>query len=339
MVTSDERVHSGAAEVPRTHPLLEPRLVARLSGMRLSTRRRVTGKYAGGHRSKRHGSSLEFADYREYVPGDDPRRVDLPAYRRLGKLLVKLTEAEDEAPVRVVVDQSASMRFGTKARRAHELAAALTVLGAGNQDPVRLLLAGKADDPVAVDPGPWMRGRQALAIASSRLANQHLVPIDGEEAGADDGAGAAGGADPAEALVRALHRAHGEGARGPVVLVSDLLFEDFPTVIRALAGPGARGGGATGSGSNGILVHLVGREDLDPDVRGDLRLVDSETGTEVEVAVDDRGLEAYLDARDAWLDAIDEQAGRHGIAVVRTTDDADLDTFLLTDLRAAGIVA
>lgn len=298
-------------------PLLDPALVARLSGLRLSTRRRVAGRYSGGHQSKRFGSSMEFADYREYVAGDDPRRVDLSAFRRLGKLLVKLTEAEDEAPLRIVLDQSPSMAFGTKARRAHEVAAALTVLGAAGQDPVRVLLAGTA----SVEPGPWLRGRNALPIVSRRLQDATLQAVDPEAEVVP--------VDPVGPLIQALHRAHGEGARGPVALISDLLFEGFDEVLRALAG---RGGDT-------ILVHLVGREDLEPAIRGDLRLVDAETGQDVEVAVDDHGLAAYLAARDAWLDEVDAAAGRHGITVVRVVDDQSLDQVLLTDFRAAGVVA
>lgn len=301
--------------------LLEPALIARLSGLRLATRRRVTGRYAGGHRSKRHGSSLEFADYREYVAGDDPRRVDLSAYRRLGKLLVKLTEAEDEAPLRVVLDHSRSMAFGSKGQRARELAAALTVLGTAGADPVRILLAGTARDPLAVDPGPWMRGRSALPIAVNRLLAAVPEPLDPE----DDVAPT----DPTRAIVDALHRAHGEGARGPVLLISDLLFDGFDAVLRALAG---RGGDA-------VLVHLLGREDLEPTLRGDLRLVDVETGLDVEVAIDERGLAAYAAGRDLWLDEVDETAGRHGITVVRVIDDQPLEDVLLTGFRAAGIVA
>ncbi len=315
---------SEGVRAPGRGELLAPDVVARLGGLHLRAQRRVTGRYAGGHRSRRHGSSLEFADFREYVAGDDPRRVDLAAYRRLGRLLVKVMEAEDEAPVRIVLDQSASKRFGAKLRVAQQLAAAITVLAAAGQDPVRVLLAGTAADPAAVDPGPWARGRGALAQVTARL----LAAGAAFDALAEDDEPPAP-ADPAAALVAALHRANGEGSRGPVLLASDLLFVGFDEVLRALAG---RGGDA-------VLLHVVGRDDLEPDARGDLRLVDAETGAEVEVASDVRGLRAHAEARDAWLAEVDAIAGRHGIVVVRVVDDERIEDVVLEGLRSRGVVA
>ena len=155
--------------------LLPPALLARLARFRLANRHRVQGRYAGSHRSRRLGQSLDFADEREYVPGDDPRSVDLNASRRLGRLLVKLYEAEDEAAVRIVLDLSASMGFGRKVLAARQLAAAFAALAAGGQDRVRVLLVGAegqgqvdaggaersehARRP-SIDAGPWFRGRR-----------------------------------------------------------------------------------------------------------------------------------------------------------------------------------
>jgi uncharacterized protein (DUF58 family) len=300
--------------------VLSPRLVGELARFRLTVRRRVAGRFAGAHASKRYGSSLDFADYREYVAGDDPRRVDLAVFQRLGRLLVKLYEAEDEAAVRVVVDLSASMGFGRKATTAREMAAAFVALAANGQDRVRLLLVGgrRGDDPVAVDAGPWLRGPSALPAAELQLlAVDAATPFRQAEApGRPD-------------LVTALRRAHGEGPRGPVVLVSDLLFDGWQDVLRTLA---------SGRG-DALLVHLLGHEDLDPTERGDLRLVDAETGDEVEVAIADDELEAFAVRRDAWLAEVEEVAGRHGIGVARLVDDHRVEDVVLTTLRRLGVVA
>ena len=155
--------------------LLPPELLAQLARFRLANRHRVQGRYAGTHRSRRHGSSLDFADYREYVPGDDPRRVDLPAFQRLGKLLVKLYEAEDEAALRVVIDRSASMGFGNKSLVANQLTAAFTALAGAAQDRVRVLLVGGTDGTTVtpVDAGPWFRGPRAMAAVTDRLATSN----------------------------------------------------------------------------------------------------------------------------------------------------------------------
>ena len=292
--------------------VLSPDAVARLRQFRLATRRRVQGQYAGGHASRRFGSSLDFADYREYVPGDDPRTVDRSAYQRLGKLLVKLFEAEDEAAIRVVVDLSASMSFGRKAASAREAAAAFTAIASNGQDRVRVLLAGRG-----VDAGPWFRGPSALPAVESRLlaAAPDTTIDEGEERDRPD-------------LVTALRRAHGEGPRGPVVLVSDLLFDGWDEVVRVLA---------SGRG-DAVLVHLLGRADLEPEVRGDVRLVDSETGVSVEVGVEQDALDVYAEVRDEWLDDVAETCGRHGVDYARLVDDDSIDEVVLTTLRRLGVV-
>ena len=294
--------------------LLPPALLAQLGQFRLANRHRVQGRYAGAHRSRRLGQSLDFADEREYVPGDDPRSVDLNASRRLGRLLVKLYEAEDEAAVRIVLDLSASMGFGRKVLAARQLTAAFAALAAGGQDRVRVLLVG-ADGQGAVEAGPWFRGPATLAAVTHRLVEAAPPPGDG--------------APPGRAhLVAAVRQAHGEGPRGPVVLVSDLLFPGWQGVVRALA---------AGRG-DAVLVHVLGREDLDPVLRGDLRLVDAETGEAVEVGIADDTLDDHRAARDAWLAEVEATAASHGIGYARHVDDQDVADLLLHDLRGLGVL-
>lgn len=293
--------------------LLPPELLARLARFRLANRHRVQGRFAGVHRSRRLGQSLDFADQREYVPGDDPRALDLNASRRLGRLLVRLYEAEDEASVRVVVDLSASMGFGDKLRIARQVAAAFAALAAGGQDRVRVLLAGA---PGGVDGGPWFRGPSTLAAVTHRLL------ADAPPSGEDEPPGRAD-------LVAAIRQAHGEGPAGPVVLVSDLLFPEWADVLQALA---------AGRG-DAVVVQVLAREEVDPSLDGDLRLVDAETGEDAEVGVDDATLARYRRALDQWLDDVAATASSHGIGVARTVDDADVGDVLLTDLRALGVMA
>ncbi len=113
------------------------------------------------------------------------------------------------------------------------------------------------------------------------------------------------------------------------MLVSDLLFAGWEPTLRTLA---------SGRG-DALLVHLLGREDLEPTVRGDLRLVDAETGRDVEVGIADDALERFRERRDAWLAEVAAVAGSHGIAHARMVDDADVTDLLLHDLRALGVVS
>jgi uncharacterized protein (DUF58 family) len=301
-------------------PILDPGAIGRLGRLRLAGRRRVEGRFAGAHASRRYGASLDFADYREYVPGDDPRHVDPHAHARLGRYLVKLYEAEDEAALRVVLDLSASMGFDRKLHATRQVALALAVVAAAGGDRIRILAAGGG----VVEPGPWFRGPATLPAVAARVGVL-----------AADLPAAAGRPQPADpvALAAAVRRAHAEGPRGPVVLVSDLLFDGYDEVLAAL---GAGRGDA-------VLVHLLGRRDLDPaldpSVGGDLRLVDSETGAEVEVGIAEDTLAAYAAARDDWLDAVDEACGRRGVLSVRHVDDEAVEPLVAVRLAALGMVA
>ena len=117
-------------------PLLEPAFLARLEALQLGTRRRLAGHFAGEHRSVRHGQSVDFADYRQYHPGDDFRRIDYFLYARLGVLNVKLFEAEEDLHLRLLVDTSASMAAGEKLACARRVGAALGFVALIRRDPV-----------------------------------------------------------------------------------------------------------------------------------------------------------------------------------------------------------
>ena len=116
--------------------LVAPELLAQLARLQLATRRPLAGLAPGTHRSPKRGSSLDFADYREYHPGDDFRRIDYNLYARLDTLLVKLFDAEEDLAVRLLVDTSASMAHGGKLRWAVEAAAALGFVGLVRRDVV-----------------------------------------------------------------------------------------------------------------------------------------------------------------------------------------------------------
>jgi uncharacterized protein (DUF58 family) len=282
--------------------VLSPETVALLGRLRLRLARRVDGRFVGAHRAVGHGSSQDFADYREYTMGDDPRLLDAHAYARLGRRLVKLYAAEDTAALRVILDTSTSMTHNEdKAESAQRAAAVLVAVATGGGDRARLLLAGQR-----VDPGPWYAGPAALPAAEARLL------AAGEQAGVAD-------------LQGALRRAMAEGPHGPVALITDLFTEDWEASLRLLSS----------RGRDALLVHLLGREDLEPTVRGDVRLADVETGAEVEVAVAHAALDRYRATRDAWLEHVQRVCGARAIAYVRLVDDEPVTT-LVNALRRVG---
>jgi uncharacterized protein (DUF58 family) len=119
-------------------PLLDPDFIARLERLEIVSRKIFHGKLRGERRSKRRGESVEFADYRNYVLGDDLRFLDWNIYARLGRLFIKLFLEEEDLHVNLLVDTSASMDVGqpVKSRYAMQIAAALAYIGLSNNDRV-----------------------------------------------------------------------------------------------------------------------------------------------------------------------------------------------------------
>ena len=126
--------------------LLPPDLMAQLERLELVTRKVFRGRMKGERRSKRKGQSVEFADFRSYVPGDDLRSLDWNLYARLDKLIVKLFLEEEDLHFFTLIDDSLSMDFGspTKLEYAKQLAAALGFIGLIRTDRVRIETLGQA---------------------------------------------------------------------------------------------------------------------------------------------------------------------------------------------------
>lgn len=131
---------------------VDPKVVARLQGLALDARTPMIGSVSGRHRSPTRGSSLEFSEYRKYVPGDDTRRLDWRAWGRSDRFYIKEYEADTNLRLCLVVDVSGSMNFGpdgsreegtTKLDYARRLSGTLAYLASGQGDAVGLYSAGK----------------------------------------------------------------------------------------------------------------------------------------------------------------------------------------------------
>lgn len=289
-------------------PLLDPAFLARLERLQLGTRRALAGRLAGEHRSPVRGTSVDFADYREYHPGDDFRRIDYAAYARLDVLLVRLFEAEDDLHLRLLVDTSASMASAGKLEAAKRVAAALGFVALVRRDPVSV-------HSFPLDrPGPRFTGRNGVSALFA-----HLGGLE------------AGGATPfAAAAASLLSR---PGPAGLTVVISDLLTPEWEAGIGRLP---ARGGDV-------VVVHLLADEELHPgdadeELAGDLDLVDTETGQRVAVSLSARILDDYERAALAWTDGVAARCRRSGAAYVRLLASDDLEARLLSAWRNAGVL-
>src|ERR1019366_9171421 len=141
-------------------PLLDPQFLARIEQLELVSRKIFLGLMKGERKSKKKGQSVEFADYRNYVKGDDLRHLDWNLYARLDRLFIRLFQEEEDLHFYVLIDNSLSMDFGSpsKLHYARQVAAALAFIGLVNMD--RVVISVFNDR--LVQSLPAVRGRRSL---------------------------------------------------------------------------------------------------------------------------------------------------------------------------------
>jgi len=279
----------------------------RLEQLELASRRLTAGRMKGERRSPRRGQSVEFADYRNYAPGDDLRQLDWNAYARLEKLFVKLFVEEEDVTVHILVDASRSMVYGepNKLDAARRAAAALGYLGLASMDRVSVAFLG---DGRASLMRP-MRGKRRASELFAFLSEPRPERLTGLASAAR------------------AYAARMRGA-GPLVLVSDLMDPGYLDALRDLAG----------TRSQLSVLHLLAPDELDPNVPPDARLVDNETGQPVEVSGDDDLVERYRARLVEWQAEIAGFVGRRGGAYVPVSSDLDLADLLFDVLRRRRVV-
>lgn len=284
--------------------LIEPTVLEKLERLALVSRARLAGLFPGEHRSRKLGSSQDFADRRPYVLGDDYRRIDVAVLARLDRLYVRLYEAEEELDLRLVLDASASMDFHGKLVAAKRLSAALAYLAACRKDRAQFWVC----DQSGMRQGPPMRSKDSALVAFNWL----------------EGIAATGFSD----IAGGLGRIAGAGGWGSTVLVSDLLVSDWETIVRRLAA--TRGDAA--------VIHVVAKEEIEPQVRGDLALVDSETGVELDVSVSAEVLAGYKARLTGWLANVAAACRKRGIRYIQVDPTEDLSELVMVDMRREGLV-
>jgi uncharacterized protein (DUF58 family) len=269
---------------------LDPKVLSRLTALPLFARSAMLGNVTGMHRSPVRGSSLEFAQYRKYVPGDDIRRLDWRAWGRSDRYFIKEFEADTNLRLVLLVDVSGSMAYGpeqaTRLDYARRLAGTLGWLAARQGDAVGLWASAGtehrkgAGQPVNL---PARRGATHLGLVLDSLGDLK----------------AAGGTSLIESLHEAAERV---SQRAQIVILSDLFTpaEELRTAIQHLR-----------FRKHDVSVfHLLDQRELDFDFDRPARFVDLEGGEPILADPDDVA-RAYRQAVTEWLVAIDE--------IVRTT--------------------
>lgn len=286
--------------------LLTPEMMARLERLELVTRKVFRGRMKGERRSKRKGESVEFADYRSYVSGDDLRFIDWNLFARLDRLYLKLFQEEEDLHFYCLIDASVSMSFGTpsKLRVAQQLAAALGFIGLCRSDRIQIDTLGglKTTTP--------MRGRNHLW----RLLD--LI----------------GGIEPNESasLLEGIKRFSLRNSRkGIVVLISDLMDKrGYETALRMLVA----------QQMDVYLIHLLSPEELNPTFIGDMRLIDSEDKDETEITINRSVLKKYRDTLEQFIGQAKQFCSRRSITYLLTPSDNAVDLVVTQYLRERGLV-
>lgn len=308
--------------------LLTPELLRRLEQFQLLAARRAKSSSKGERRSRARGQSVEFADYRNYVHGDDFRYLDWNLYGRLDKLFLKLYEEERELPVRIFLDASESMTFGEprKFDFARQIAAAVGYVALSGFDRVTVVpfpsqppfaeLKEKNVTPQAYNAELAARGA-LRSVRGKKSAIQFFQNISTLTAG--------GGANLNEALRRGALEARQAGV---AIVLSDFLDPaGYEPGLTALVGRGFQVN----------IVQILAPEELSPTSFGDLRLVDSETGGMQEVTFGRYRMKSYQLTVQNYLQRLREYCQGRGINFFTASSVMPLEELLLRQLRQAEV--
>jgi uncharacterized protein (DUF58 family) len=303
--------------------LLTPELLRRLEQFQLLAARRAKSTSRGERRSRARGQSVEFADHRSYVPGDDFRYLDWNLYGRLDRLFLKLYEEERELPVRIFLDASESMTFGEprKFDFAGQVAAAVGYVALSGFD--RVSVIPFPDMVNGSDIEPVMRAKELAARGGLRSVRgkksaipffQNLTALT-----------ASGAANLNEALRRGALEARQAGV---AVVLSDFLDPaGYEAGLTALVGRGFQVD----------LVQILAPEEISPSTFGDLRLVDSETGGIQEVTFGRYRLKTYQQTVQNFMQRLREYCKGRGINFFTASSKTPLEELLLKQLRQAEV--
>ncbi len=293
--------------------LFDEASLRKLQQLTLVTSRVRAGALRGERRSLKRGAGLEFADFRDYVPGDDLRRVDWNVYARLDRPYVKLREEEEDLAIHILVDASQSMDWGEGSQHkfsyALHLAAGLGSIGLSTGDRISVIMLSEAKH-LSVSSEVSLRGQQYLLRLLKFLEAQQ----------------AAGITDLENAVRRYLIRPRRPGL---VILISDLLSPNgYQAALKTLQQ----------RGHEVAIVHVMSPDEVDPPLAGDLRLIDVETGSAQEVSLDGGLRDAYRERVKAWHNEAQTFCRARGVRYLAVETDRAWDEVVLYDMRKAGMV-
>jgi uncharacterized protein (DUF58 family) len=291
-------------------PLFDSDFLKKLEYLSLVSRRVFRGQLLAQRRTMQLGGGIEFADHREYTPGDDFRYLDWNVFARHGELLLKRFQEEEDLHVYILLDCSLSMGFGDppKFDYARQVAAALAYIALADLD--RVSVVAFAGDIIA--DFPLTRGKARILPLLRFLEG---LPAQGMMT------------DLARVARNFVHRGQ---RRGLAVVVSDLFdpagFAHGLDLLRHHR-------------YEPHVVQIYDRREAQPELKGDLELVDVETGTVRKVTITERSLRQYRQIFTDFQESVRRYCNTYGIGGTRTATDVPFDALLLRMMRVAGALA
>ena len=312
--------------------LLDPTFLRKLERLRIQARRAFPGTMRGERRSTRQGASVEFRDFRKYEAGDDFRHVDWSIFARLERLMLRQFVEEEDVRIDILLDQSRSMRFGepiSKFDFARRAAAALAFLAVSSLD--RVSVATFDSDLRARIRALRGRGHLHSVLTFLEKLSGGLSGTESTEIGSGEDERKPAGLSTVEppvdsltslsAVIRGYQRSNVRP--GILFVISDFLDAgDFRIEMKLLAQ----------RGFDLNLIQVLAPEELQPQMRGELMLVDSESGEGREVTVNERVLAAYRSALSAHTTSLASFCRATGIGYTMITADVSFEDLLLKRL-------
>lgn len=285
----------------------EDDFLKKLEYLHVVSKRAFAGQNRADRLARKRGRGLEFADHRGYSAGDDYRHIDWKAYKRLGRLLLRLFDEEQDLPIYLFIDCSQSMREAGKFDQARRIAAALCYIGLAHLDRVTLLPfdQGLGDE---TQPG---RGKGRIFRVFELLERMETE----------------GPTDLREVFMRFASRPRQQGL---AVVISDFLdphgFEPGLKLVASM-------------GHDVFVVHVASASDSDPKALGEVRFVDSETGEVRDVDVTPALARAYGEAWQSHAEELERFCGRFALGYVRADAEASFEEIVLKTFRRGRFLA
>ncbi|MDF2591537.1 MAG: hypothetical protein K0S75_1003 [Clostridia bacterium] len=260
----------------------------------------------GNRKSRSKGSSVEFSDFREYSMGDDFRRIDWNAYGRFDKLFVKLFMEEQEAMINIFVDSSKSMVFGSprKSELALKLAGVISFLALNNLDRVCINSLSKDSS------------KQSSAVTGRSMFDRCISFLEGIDF-------------VGETNINAGVKNRDIRGRGMSVIISDFFTPGgIEEAIKYLLF----------KKQDIFLIQILSPEELNPELEGQVRLLDSETGNVMDVAVTPALLKQYHKKLNEFNSGIKEFCSRVGVTYIQASSADSVEKIVFEQFTSSGVI-